>query len=248
MAGQPEDQPKFEVVACIAGRGFGVRREDMKKLLLATRGKVFTLANLPQLVDCTHLSEFRTRVQIPAETSVTPPSTSFRLRIVKPLPEDRYVTCVPIVPLKVAAGAFSNPQHFHDDDWEWVSVETKHRLRPGMFIAQVAGKSMEPAISDGAFCLFTAPVTGTRQGKTVLVQLLDGTDPESGERYTLKRYESKKVRDGESWRHAQIILKPVNPDFASIVLTGEEGKLQVIAELLEVLGVAADGGHSRLGA
>ena len=45
MAGQPADQPKFEVVACIAGRGFRVRREDMKKLLLATRGKVFTLAN-----------------------------------------------------------------------------------------------------------------------------------------------------------------------------------------------------------
>lgn len=32
----------FEVIACIGGRGFGVRREDMKKLLLATKGKVFT--------------------------------------------------------------------------------------------------------------------------------------------------------------------------------------------------------------
>ncbi|HOG46017.1 MAG TPA: hypothetical protein PLJ35_03020 [Anaerolineae bacterium] len=30
MAGRPPDSPKFEVVACIAGRGFGVRREDMK--------------------------------------------------------------------------------------------------------------------------------------------------------------------------------------------------------------------------
>lgn len=61
MAGQPPDQPKFEVVACIAGRGFGVRREDMKKLLLATRGKVFTLQNLGRLVDCTRLREFQTR-------------------------------------------------------------------------------------------------------------------------------------------------------------------------------------------
>lgn len=32
----------FVVVACIGGRGFGVRREDMKKLLLATKGNVFT--------------------------------------------------------------------------------------------------------------------------------------------------------------------------------------------------------------
>jgi hypothetical protein len=61
LLGQPPDQPKFEVVACIAGRGFGVRREDMKKLLLATRGKVFTLQNMEQLVEMTRLREFRAK-------------------------------------------------------------------------------------------------------------------------------------------------------------------------------------------
>lgn len=61
MEGQPSGQPKFEVVACIAGRGFGVRREDMKKLLLSTRGMVFTLQNMGQLVDYTRLAEFRSR-------------------------------------------------------------------------------------------------------------------------------------------------------------------------------------------
>ena len=55
------DSPMFEVVACIGGRGFGVRREDMKKLLLATSGKVFTLRTLDRLIDCTGLREFRTR-------------------------------------------------------------------------------------------------------------------------------------------------------------------------------------------
>ena len=60
MAGQPDGQPKFEVVACIAGRGFGVRREDMKKLLLATRGKVFTLQNMDRLVECTRARDFKT--------------------------------------------------------------------------------------------------------------------------------------------------------------------------------------------
>lgn len=39
----------FEVIACIGGRGFGVRREDMKKLLLATKGKVFTPRTLDLL-------------------------------------------------------------------------------------------------------------------------------------------------------------------------------------------------------
>ncbi len=61
MDGQPPGKPRFEVVACIAGRGFGVRREDMKKLLLSTRGKVFTLQNMSQLVDHTRLAEFRSR-------------------------------------------------------------------------------------------------------------------------------------------------------------------------------------------
>jgi hypothetical protein len=61
LLGQPPDQPRFEVVACIAGRGFGVRREDMKKLLLATRGKVFTLRDMGQLVQRTRLREYRSR-------------------------------------------------------------------------------------------------------------------------------------------------------------------------------------------
>jgi len=50
---------KFEVIACIDGRGFRIRREDMKKLLLATRGKVFALATMNQLVEKTSLGALR---------------------------------------------------------------------------------------------------------------------------------------------------------------------------------------------
>jgi hypothetical protein len=60
-AGQEGDQPRFEVVACIGGRGFGVRREDMRKLLYATRGKVFTLKTIDRMVNYTRLKEFRTK-------------------------------------------------------------------------------------------------------------------------------------------------------------------------------------------
>jgi hypothetical protein len=60
-ADQPKGQLKYEVVACIGGRGFGVRREDMKKMLLATRGKVFTQNTLQYLVPCSRLREFQTR-------------------------------------------------------------------------------------------------------------------------------------------------------------------------------------------
>jgi len=59
LAGRSKDNPKYEVIACIGGRGFGVRREDMKKMILATRGKVFTAKTLDRLVECTQLREFK---------------------------------------------------------------------------------------------------------------------------------------------------------------------------------------------
>ena len=63
------------------------------------------------------------------------------------------------------------------------------------------------------YALFRSPVAGTRQGKTVLVQLRGSVDPETGARYTLKRYESERAAAGDSWRHERITLKPANPDF-----------------------------------
>ena len=51
--------PRFEVVGCIAGRGFAVRREDMRKLILATRGKLFTLRNMDDMVEHTGLKYLR---------------------------------------------------------------------------------------------------------------------------------------------------------------------------------------------
>jgi len=163
-------------------------------------------------------------------------ASSFSPRIVVPSPEEKYVTCVPLVPLKAAAGAFGDPQSLPTEKFEWVRIEQKRKLRPGMFVAQVVGKSMEPTVPDGAFCLFMSPVTGSREGRVVLAQLCDSTDPESGERYTVKRYESTKTRDGDTWMHTRINLKPVNREYEAIVLIGDGTEsVKVMAELVEVL-------------
>jgi hypothetical protein len=58
LAGRSPDDPRCEVIACIGGRGFGVRWEDMKKLLIATKGKVFTAKTLDQMIQHTRLNEF----------------------------------------------------------------------------------------------------------------------------------------------------------------------------------------------
>ena len=49
----------FELIACIDGRGFAVRREDMRKLIMATKGKVFTLNTIDRMVEYTKLRDFR---------------------------------------------------------------------------------------------------------------------------------------------------------------------------------------------
>ena len=80
-------------------------------------------------------------------------------------------------------------------------------------------------------------MTGTRQGRTVLVQLRDEVDPDTGERYTVKRYRSEKTDDEDGWRHVRILLEPVNPVFTPIELeTDDEGSVAVVAELVEVIG------------
>jgi len=59
LSSSTDGAPKYEVIACIGGRGFGVRREDMRKMLIATRGKVFNLRTLDYLVECSKLKEYK---------------------------------------------------------------------------------------------------------------------------------------------------------------------------------------------
>ncbi|MFP4030946.1 MAG: hypothetical protein ACLFTV_05220 [Desulfococcaceae bacterium] len=61
---ESEGQQSFEVIACIGGRGFGVRREDMKKMLIATQGKIFTLRTLDRMVGATRLGVFASQMKM----------------------------------------------------------------------------------------------------------------------------------------------------------------------------------------
>ena len=201
-----------------------------------------TYRRLQQLVAAGHSEVPRSRGDLklvegaprPAKPS---PEGPRGFRLVEGRREERYVTCVPLVPLAAAAGAFSAPQHIEsEDDWQWVELAHERLLTQGMFVARIVGHSMAPAIPDGAYALFRAPATGTRQGKIVLVELRDVVDAETG-RYTVKRYESERAGHGDEWRHTKIKLKPTNPEFEPIVLTDvDEDAVQVVAELLEVIG------------
>ncbi|MGH9278561.1 MAG: S24 family peptidase [Acidimicrobiales bacterium] len=103
------------------------------------------------------------------------------------------------------------------------------------------GHSMEPRIPDGAWCLFRAPVEGSRQNRILLVEHRDIADPDTGGSYTVKRYRSDKAAgDGDSWAHAAVWLEPLNPGYQPIVVAASEADdVRVIGELIEVLGGAS---------
>ena len=182
----------------------------------------------------------RTGASLPIPRTVRRPPTDPDAGGTKPVRRAvaREEACAPLVPLAAAAGAFGDPQTVPDQsEWEWVEVDAARPLRPGMFVARVVGRSMEPGIPDGSYCLFGSPVTGTRQGRTVLVQLRDATDPDTGQRFTVKRYRSERTADADGWRHVRITLEPTNPDFEPIELTvDDEDSVAVVAELIEALG------------
>ena len=106
-----------------------------------------------------------------------------------------------------------------------------------MFIAKVVGKSMEPTIPDGSYCVFRFDKGGTRNGLVVLVECHLVSDPETTRQFTIKRYKSEKefFPDG-TWKHKKIILSPDNRDFKDIVLEDVPAvEFQVVAELIAVL-------------
>ena len=176
--------------------------------------------------------------------SVSTPSNVIPLRQATKVDRDSGLPSVPVIELRIAAGSFSGPQALEESAETWVALPDWIRPQPGLFVAQVVGESMNRRIPNGSWCLFRANPTGTREGKVVVVQHRSIADPETGGRYTIKRYTSEKIPSDEGgWSHLRITLHPDSdqPRFQPIVLTIEDAHedFRVIAELLMVLPTTA---------
>ncbi|MGA2878953.1 MAG: S24 family peptidase [Bryobacteraceae bacterium] len=139
-------------------------------------------------------------------------------------------THLPKYSLRAAAGKFLENQEISEDGW--VEAPEDLRLTSDLFVAQIAGHSMEPRIPDGALCVFRRDVAGSRQGRLVLVENLGTT---GNNRYTVKRYESEKVESEQGWAHARIRLESLNPEYPSWDLDPDEDKYRILAEFVRVL-------------
>lgn len=143
--------------------------------------------------------------------------------------------CVPIYDLQAVATSFVEQRTPAVKGWKPLGGVFK--LNKDMFIAQVVGKSMEPTIKDGSWCLFRPDQGGSRNGKIVLVESRRITDPETQMSFTIKRYHSEKEHfsDG-TWIHKKITLSPDNKDFDNIILENvREDEFHVAAEFVEVV-------------
>jgi hypothetical protein len=149
----------------------------------------------------------------------------------------RFRTHLPVFSLRAAAGNWGENREEQIEPEEWIETPADLRLTEGMFVAQVVGKSMEPMIPDGSWCVFRAPVVGSRKGKHVLV--INRNESESGGlRYTVKRYQSDYIHyDDGGWEHKRIRFEPLNPEFQAWEVHPAEAEdhIRPIAEFIRVL-------------
>jgi uncharacterized protein len=125
---------------------------------------------------------------------------------------------IPFYDLKVAAGNFSEAQLAEHKSW--VELSNQDQINEDYFVCEVVGNSMNRIIPDGSVCLFKKDIGGSRNGKIVLVEQNHTSDDETGSRYTVKEYHSKKIEDKFGWTHSQITLSPKSNDrkYKDIVL------------------------------
>lgn len=161
--------------------------------------------------------------------------SSLALRILASREIRPYVNCVPVFDLAIAAGGFAARDI---ENYEWVELPAEFRPQPGMFVMQVVGESMNRRIPNGAWCLFKQDPGGSREEKIVIVEHRKIADPDTGGRYTVKRYHSEKRSAEGSWRHRSIVLRPESLDgqYREIKFTGAEADdLRVVGVFVAVL-------------
>lgn len=137
-------------------------------------------------------------------------------------------THLPRYSLRAAAGRFLDNDEITEEGWIEAPENMTH-LYPDMFVAEIAGRSMEPLIPDGSLCVFRANPGGSRIGRLVLAEDRDANA------YAIKRYLSEKVESEESWKHQRIRLESLNPGYPSWDLEPDEEKYRIVAEFVRVL-------------
>lgn len=144
---------------------------------------------------------------------------------------------LPVLSFEAVATSFGKETQVEQEPIGWIKADIPRSLNKDMFVVKVVGKSMEPTIPDGSYCVFRFDKGGSRNGLVVIVECHSISDPETSRQFTIKRYKSEKefFPDG-TWRHKKIILSPDNKDFKDIVLEDIPAvEFRVVAEFVAIL-------------
>lgn len=140
---------------------------------------------------------------------------------------------VPVLSVRPAAGAYSV--------WQpiavlgWMRPRGRVSTRTGLFLARVEGDSMQPTISDGAWCTFERPWAQPRIGEVgIFMRQLAEEGPEGG-RFTVKEYHPRlEARaDGPHLGGALRARNRRRPDFSP--RAGDEALDRPFARFVSVL-------------
>ena len=119
--------------------------------------------------------------------------------------KDRFKTYLPFYSAVGKCGPFAEGREVVQDGW--VKVERKGKLDDTQFVVKTDGVSMEGLIEEGSYALFRKLGGGELEGKVLLVQRRDSSDPETGGAYTIKKFTRK---------CGKVVLKARNPEIEDI--------------------------------
>lgn len=150
---------------------------------------------------------------------------------------EQFQSALPVYDLSAYAGAFSTAQT--PQPIGWARVKRTRPIDRSMFVARIVGESMEPGVPDGSLAIFrtfpggAAPAPTALDGRRVIVQLRDDEDPDTGGRYTFKRWRVTKLSaDGGV---EEIELRADNPAFRAQRFRAQDGEMRVVAEFVEAV-------------
>jgi len=148
-------------------------------------------------------------------------------------------THLPQYSLEAAAGKFGRQIPVEPEGW--IEVHTDVPLTDDMFVVHVEGHSMEPQIPDASLCAFRSKLSGSWDGKTLLIEQYGES---GGSRYTVKRCHVSDAVDpnkesDKDWLHQRMTLESINPDYESWDVASA-GKIRPLGEFLFVVGLSGD--------
>jgi hypothetical protein len=122
----------------------------------------------------------------------------------------RFRTHLPQYSLEAAAGKFGRQMNVEPEGW--VEVRTDFPLTEDMFVAHVEGHSMEPTIPDASLSVFRSMISGSWEGK---VLLLEDYGESGGSRHTVRlcRLSESVDPNGQgnmAWLHHRMTLVSTN--------------------------------------